>query len=125
MQGTLHNDAPAGSVRSASRRALKGLGSRAGVGEEELLTVYLEAGDGVLTFAADQPVDEGLSQVGLHARVLLRIDENDAVLIEEIGIALDEQPEATFVSEAQPRSAVGQCISPFAGGDADTDGRTT
>ena len=51
----------------------------AGIGKEELLAVDLVAGDCRLPFRADQPIDECLSLLGLHLRVLGRIDEDDAI----------------------------------------------
>src|SRR5690606_5945847 len=54
-----------------------------GVREEELLTVHLVLGYRFLPFRRNQPVDEGLPEFGFHARMLLWIDEDDAVLVEQ------------------------------------------
>src|SRR5713226_7440427 len=60
-----------------------------GVGEEELLPVDLIVGDRLLAGGRDQPVDEGLAELLLHVRVLCRVHQDDAVLVEQPLVALD------------------------------------
>jgi hypothetical protein len=43
-----------------------------GAGEEELLALDLVGGDGLLAVVGHQPVDEGLSRLGLDVPVALR-----------------------------------------------------
>src|SRR5690606_6891045 len=69
-----------------------GLGKSAlatlGVRVEQLLTLNLEFGDRLLALRTGNPVDEGLAGLGLDVRVHLRIDQNHAVLVEELLVAL-------------------------------------
>ena len=46
----------------------------------------------------DQPVDEFLAQLLLHVRVLGRIDQHDAVLVEQALVALDHDVEVAACS---------------------------
>src|SRR5205085_5794833 len=55
----------------------------AGIRIKQLLAVDLVAGDRILALRRNQPVDELLSQPRLHGRMLLRIDQHHAVLIEQ------------------------------------------
>jgi hypothetical protein len=93
-----------------------GLCSRTRIRKEELLPVDLVAGNSLLACAARQPVYESLSFFGLHPRVLLRIDQYDAVLIEKLRVTLDQDLEIILVDEAQPGAAVGERISMFTDG---------
>src|SRR5215468_10188738 len=59
------------------------------IGEEELLSVDLVVGDRLLAFRGHQPVDEGLAEVLFHMRMLGRVHQDHAVLVEQPSIALD------------------------------------
>src|SRR5262245_32032751 len=88
--------------RARSRRAGSGPAShalRGGVREEQLLAVDLIVGDRLLTLRRDQPVDEGLAEVLLHMRVLGRVDQDYAVLVEQPPVALDHDLELAAVLE--------------------------
>src|SRR5690606_30439986 len=61
------------------------------VGEEQLLAVQLEVGDRLLALVRDHPVDELLAQLLFHVRMLLRIDQDDAVGVGEALVALDQE----------------------------------
>ena len=50
------------------------------------------------------------AQVLLHVRVLRRVDEHDAVLVEELLVALDEDREVAAVLEREPGAAVGEDV---------------
>src|SRR5207248_3180410 len=76
------------------------------VGKEQLLAVDLVTGDRSLAFRRDQPIDELLTQIGLHARMLGRVDQHHPVLIEQALVALDGDHEVGFVLERNPRAAV-------------------
>ncbi len=48
--------------------------------------------------------------------VLLGVDQDDAVLVEQNGVALDDNLEVAAVLEAEPGAAVGQGVGIHAGG---------
>ena len=56
----------------------------------------------------DQPVDEALACLLLHRRMLRRIDEDDAVLVEQPLVALHDDCQVGLVAERQPGAAIGQ-----------------
>src|SRR3982750_2056416 len=58
-------------------------GFAARVREEELLSVNPVIRDDCLTARGQQPVDELLSEVRLDVRVLRRVDEHHAILVEQ------------------------------------------
>src|SRR5215212_9038141 len=82
----------------------------AGIRIKQPLAVDLVAGDDVLAFRGNQPVDELLSQLLLHRRMLLWIDQHDAVLIEQPLVALDRDGELAAILERQPGAPVSQYI---------------
>src|SRR4029079_8615660 len=90
-------------TRPLSRLARFGV-SAAGVGEEELLAVDPVGGDRGLPPRRDQPVDEFLPHLLLHVRMLRRVHEHDAVLVEELPVPLDEHHEVAAVLEREPRA---------------------
>src|SRR5262249_36483331 len=79
----------------------------AGVGIEPLLAVDPIAGNGALALRRDQPVDEGLAVMRLDMGKPLGIDQDNAVLIEQPRIALDQRHQVPLVLERQPSGAVG------------------
>src|SRR5262249_14288572 len=85
-----------GKKPAATRRSRLGV---AGIRMEQLLAVDLVAGDGALAGRRDQPIDELLAQLRLDVRVLLGIDQHDAVLVEQPLVALDDNDQVTFVLE--------------------------
>jgi len=56
----------------------------AGVREKELLTVDFVARDCRLALGANQPIDEGLAFFGLYVGMLGGIDQDNAILVEEL-----------------------------------------
>src|SRR3989337_1716174 len=101
-----------GGVSRPARTPNSALG--AGIGKEERLAVDLVAGDGRLAFGADQPIDEGLPLLGLHLRMFGRIDQDDAILVEQLGVSFDQDLEIVLVGKAQPGAAIGEGVGPFA-----------
>src|SRR6188508_3863612 len=93
------------STRSVSPRYLL-----AGIREEELLAPDLISSDGGLSLGRDQPVDERLTQLLLHVRMLGRIDQHHAVLVEEAPVALHHDRELAAVLEREPGAAIGERI---------------
>ena len=81
-----------------------------GVREEQLLAVDLVVGDRLLAFRRNQPVDEGLAELLLHVRMLGRVHQHDAVLVEQPLVAFDHDGEIALVLEREPGAAVGQHI---------------
>src|SRR5882724_7571968 len=79
-------------LRKASRSALL-----PGICEEQLLAFYLVGADGFLSLAGQHPIDEGLPKILLDTRVLLRVHENDAVLIEQALVSFHRDFHVTFV----------------------------
>src|SRR5262249_43077238 len=80
--------------RTLVRRGCRGIGRLSRVGivcvrKKQLLAVDLVAGDGLLALRRPQRVDELLSEVFLHIRILVRVHQNDAVLIEQAFVALN------------------------------------
>src|SRR3954468_19570180 len=69
------------------------------VGENELPAPDLVAGDGLLPPRRDQPVDEGLPVPRLHVRMLDRIDQHDAVLVEQPLVAFRQDGKLAAVLE--------------------------
>src|SRR5690606_22373540 len=72
--------------------------------------------DRVLAFLAKDPVDERLAFLDLDVAVLLWIDEYDAVLVEQVLVALVHDLEIAAVLEADPRAAIRQRIGAHADG---------
>jgi len=58
------------------------LAALAGIREEQLFALYLIGTDGFLSFHGHHPIDERLAQLFLHARMFLRVHQDDAVLVE-------------------------------------------
>ena len=58
-----------------------------GVRIEQLLAVDLVVGDLLLSFRRNQLVDELLAELLLHVRMLRRVDQHDAVLVEHALVA--------------------------------------
>src|SRR5574341_531419 len=80
------------------------------IGKEELFASYLIGCDGALPLRRDDPVDEGLAHLLLHVRVLRRVDENDAVLVEEALVPYHRDDELAPVLAREPRAAVGERV---------------
>jgi hypothetical protein len=81
-----------------------------GVREEQLLAADLVAGNRLLSFRRNQPVDEGLAQFLLHVRMFGRVHEDHAILVEHALVAGDQVVEFAAVLECQPVAAVCQHI---------------
>src|SRR5258708_2355312 len=99
-------------VAATSARAMR-ITSRSGnggVGEEQLLAVDLVVGDRLLALGRDEPVDEGLAQLVLHVRMLCRIHQDDAVLVEQLVVAFDRDGEVAAVLEREPGAAIGERV---------------
>src|SRR5581483_10546673 len=82
------------------------------VGEEQLLPADLVSRDDLLALGRDQPVDELLAEVLLHVRVLLRVHQHHAVLVEQALVALHDDLEIAAVLERDPRAAIRQDVGP-------------
>src|SRR5204862_5575571 len=80
------------------------------VRKEQLLAADLVRGDRLLPCRREHPVGERLRELHLDVRVLRRIDDDDAVLVEEALVALDQDREIAAILEAQPGAAVGQRV---------------
>src|SRR5215469_9996916 len=84
---------------------------RAGIiREEELLAADLVVGDRLLTLARGQPFDEAHAERLFYMRMLRRVDQHDAILIEEPLVALDEDLQILPVLEGEPGAAIGEEI---------------
>ena len=70
-----------------------------GIGKEQLLAVDPVAGDRRLALRRDQPVDEGLSQFLPYRRMLLRVYQKDAILVEQPLVAFNDNVEIAAVPE--------------------------
>jgi hypothetical protein len=66
-----------------------GLGFGTGVREKELLTVNLVAGDCGLALGADKPINKRLPVFGPYIRVLGGINQDHAILVEELRITFN------------------------------------
>ncbi len=86
-----------------------------GVREEKLFAADPVRADRFLPFAGNDPVDEGLPQVSFYAGMPCGIHEDDAVLIEQAFIALDQHGELATVLEREPGRAVGEDVRIQAG----------
>src|SRR5262245_9557267 len=107
---------------SSSRRIAPGAhpsAGRRGIGEELLLAIDLEGLDGALPLGRQHPVDERLALGLPHLGMLGWIDEDDAVLVEELVVALDRDLVVAAVLEARPCGPVGEDIGPHADGGID------
>src|SRR3546814_1083329 len=60
--------------------------------------------------SSDLPVDEGLAFLHLYMRVLLRVHEDDAVLVEQPFVALDEDFQVLPVLEVEPGAPIGEGV---------------
>ena len=72
------------------------------VGEEQLQAVHLVGRDGVLAVLRQNPIDEGLTFGLLDLGAFLRIDQDDAVLVEQLLVAFDVDFVIALVLEADP-----------------------
>ena len=79
--------------------------------EEELLSTQAVGPDGLLPRIRENPIDEGLSRLRLHFGMLGRIDQDNAVLVEQAVIAFDEDLEVSLILKADPCPAIGHDIS--------------
>src|SRR5262245_4972399 len=95
------------------------LPGRCVIGEELLLAVDLEGPDRPLAFCRQHPIDEGLTLDLLHSGMLARIDEDDAILVEELVVALDRDLVVAAILEARPCGAVGEHVGAHADGSVD------
>src|SRR6476659_3137478 len=82
-----------------------------GIWIEELLAADLKVGNRALPLRGYQPVNELLSKVRLHMRVLAGVYQHHAILIEKALVAFDEDGEIAVVLEGKPSPAVGKDIS--------------
>src|SRR4051794_19997073 len=78
--------------------------------EEQLLAFDPVVGDGGLPLRRQQPVDEGLAKILFDRGVFLRIDQDDAILVEQPLVALDGDIQIAAVLERYPGAAVRQHI---------------
>src|SRR4051812_5601672 len=74
--------------------------------KEQLLAADLVVGDRFLSGGRDDPVDECLAELRLHARMLRGIDQHDSILVEEASVALHRDGELAAVLEGKPGCAV-------------------
>src|SRR4029453_3553477 len=72
--------------------------------EEQLLAVDPVGSDRVLSFGRDHPIHDKLTELLFDARVLVRVHQHHAVLVEQAFVAFDEQGEVAAVLEGQPRA---------------------
>src|SRR5262249_60858407 len=79
---------------------------------EHLLAVNLVVRDCLLALVRNKPVDELLAKLLLHMRMLGRVHQYDAVLVEQPFIALHLDDEVGLVLKSDPRPAVRQQIGP-------------
>src|SRR4051812_38042500 len=87
-----------------------------GIGKEKLLPVDSIVGDRALALRGEDPVYERLSHGALYQRMPTRVDEDDAVLIEEPRISLEHDTEVAAILEGQPGPAIGQDVRVHPGG---------
>src|SRR6185503_8915715 len=85
------------------------------VWKEQLLAADLVVGDRLLTLSRDHPVNKGQAHLHLDVRVLGRIDEDHAVLVEQALVALDRNDQFAAVLEREPRPPIRQRIRVHAG----------
>ena len=72
-----------------------------GIGEKLLLAVDLKGFDGVLPLGRQDPVDECLALVLFHVRMFGRVDQDDAVLIEQLVVAFHHDLVVAALLEAR------------------------
>ena len=82
-----------------------------GVGEEELLPADLVVGDRLLPLGRNEPVDELLAEFLLDVRMLGRVHQNHAVLVEQALVAFDQDGQIGAVLEVEPGAAVGEHVA--------------
>src|SRR5689334_18342390 len=87
-----------------------------GIRIEQLLAVDLIAGNVFLALRGDQVIDELLAEILLHIRMLGRVHQDHAILVEQALVAFDLDDEIALVLEGNPRPAVGQSVGAHAGG---------
>src|SRR5260370_4398638 len=80
------------------------------VGKEQLLAIDLVTGDRGLPLRRNQPIHEGLAKFLLHGGIFFRINQHDAVLIEQPLVSLDDNLEIAAIPERYPGAAVGENI---------------
>src|SRR3954471_2914079 len=68
--------------RQTGRRSMRIIRALSRVREEELLTLDPVAGNGLLSRRREEPIDELLAHRLLDVRMLRRVHEHDAVLVE-------------------------------------------
>ena len=85
--------------------------------KKQLLVFDLIGANQRLAFRAYQPVDELLSLGSFDMRMFVRIDENNTVLVEQLGITFDQYLKIAFILKANPRATVSQGIGVHANGD--------
>src|SRR5919109_240115 len=101
---------PIAGRRPPNTRSVRPRYLRSGIRKEKLLAADLVGRDRVLSLARNDPVDERLAQLPLYAQVLLRIDEDDAVLVEKPPVALHRDGELAAVLERDPGAAIGEDV---------------
>src|SRR6516225_1283825 len=81
------------------------------VGEEQLLTIDLIAGDCVLTLPRGEPIDERHTQICLYFGIPCWVHEHDCVLVEEARIVVDDYFQVAAIVEVDPIASIGQRIA--------------
>src|SRR5688572_21279917 len=101
---------PMAGARFPRMRSVKPLYLRPCIREKKLLAADLVRGDGLLSFARNDPVDESLPHLALHREVLRRIDQDDAVLVEQALVSLQDHGQRRGILEGEPGAAIGEDI---------------
>src|SRR5262249_55791778 len=78
---------------------------------EQLRAVDLVVGDVPLSFRRHQIIDELLPELLFHVRMLIRVYQHDAVLVEHALVTFDQDLQIVLVLEMNPGAAVGQDVS--------------
>src|SRR5262249_30377946 len=73
-------------------------------------------------FGGGDPVDEGHAIVFLHVGPLGGVHQHDAVLVEQLGVALHGDDQVLAVLEAEPRATISEAVP--AGGGRHVERRT-
>src|SRR5262245_43582594 len=78
---------------------------------EQLLAIDFVVGNGLLALRRHQPINELLAEILLYVRMLDRIYQHDAVLVEQPFVALHHDGQIFLVIERNPGAAVRQHIT--------------
>src|SRR5687767_15397933 len=90
---------PIAGRRLPSTRSVKPRYLRSRIRKEELLAADPVGANRILPFAGNDPVDERPAHFALHAQVFRRVDEDDAVMVVQALVALDQNRELAAVLE--------------------------